>query len=308
MTTPRSTMSRLIGLALVAPGALLGLWVVTAMFSTELAFDGAYWYAQHSPFELTVPPVQFANDMIQPRNRTSYGLLALLLCWIGLSNLGLLGRGAALALDLKTTDARVGRPLEGSLLLASAPKPDDGYDVRLACTQSQGSGKNRRVITAFEARLEARPVQRVEGWSVPFKFDIPATAPPTGTPGLFKPQPFDWHLSVYRTNTWISFPTSFPIELAAAPSEELRALEATESPEQRGTIQAIERATRAPLLPHQRARLRSLSRDDLATARRATEANDRAASWLLGRLMLFFFVVPVVVVLVVYVIVALVTK
>lgn len=297
-----SAIQLLIGIALAVPGVLLALWVVVALYKVEVGFDWALWALEHSPFELTGPSVELANEAIQRNSLISGGMLAAVLCSVGFSFL----RGARRSLRppdeshdgkarivLKAAHPRVGRPLEGSLRLTKDAEQGDVFQVELSCSRYLRSRDEKNPVeTPFFARLETKAAQGSQGWSVPFRFEVPATAPPTmarGLRGLLAPDLFVWELTLRPLKGWIVSPSEFALELAAAPQEELRAIEATESPAQKEVIDAIERL-KTPLLPYQRAMVQALSPEGLAMARKASEMSRQFNSKSIRRLFILFVV------------------
>ena len=66
MTAPRGRpfSSLTITAVLGAASLVLGGWVVMALVHRERAFDAVLWAAEHSPLELTAPPLEIANAAV----------------------------------------------------------------------------------------------------------------------------------------------------------------------------------------------------------------------------------------------------
>jgi hypothetical protein len=132
----------------------------------------------------------------------------------------------------------------------------------LSCRRKLASDSKGRSSyeTAYLVQLDAPARPTAQGWSFPFRFDIPASMPSA--------HPFRWSLSFYPVKPLIVVPASIAVTLGPAPAEELRALEAGESPEQKTAIDAVARdlAFAGGLRPDQRAELRALSPENLAMA------------------------------------------
>jgi hypothetical protein len=122
--------------------------------------------------------------------------------------------------ELKTKSLRVGAPLEGTVWLKKDPKPDELYRVALLCSRSRPD--NQPDENAYAEKQEARPMRGAQGWYLPFRFEIPATTPPTGTGGSLEGgvHSFGWLLLVSPARNVVFF-SYFAITLGAAESTEL---------------------------------------------------------------------------------------
>ena len=267
------------------PGLVLLGWTALAVYKVERAFEWALWAANHSPVPLTVPPMQLANDLIQDSSLVIAGVVGAILCFVARHNLRTVrqmlappgtshdGKGRIV---LKTAQPRVGRPLEGSIHLAKDAKPGARFTVQLLCEKrtSREDGKRDDVDTAHSDEQEVSAVRGAHGWSVPFRFEVPATAPPSPT-GLPQAHGYRWRVEMFPSKAFIAVPTKFPVVLAGAPATEVRtALEARETPAQKKVLDAIARE-HGTLPAHDRARLQKHSPEELASLQKSSEAANR---------------------------------
>lgn len=288
------------GITLGVAGIAIAAWVVLANYRVTDAFDWALWALESLPFELNVPPVQLANEAMQRNSLIMWGVGAAFLCWMAFGAL----RGArqavrpaneshdgAAQIELKADRPRVGRPLEGSLRLLEDAKSGDVYRLELSCRRIRPGERN--VETPFFEQQDVRVVQGALGLSVPFRFNVPVTAPPSSKDGILTGPGFRWRLAFYRAESVIAFPSEFALELGSAPAEELRAVEATETPQQKVVIDTIAQLLgRGSLLPHERAEVRALPPADLAMAGKISGMPAKIMKWIL----IVFFVVPTVII------------
>jgi hypothetical protein len=222
------------GAVLGAAGVCLAMWVALALYKVELAFDWALWAAEHAPFSLSATPMQLANAAIQRDVLFPAGLAAAIVCWLAIGSLRAARRSLRSAdesddgkarIELKAEHSQVGRALEGSLRLARDAKPGDVFRVELSCTRryrdAVGSLKPRehKETAFFEAR-DVQAAQDAQGWKLPFKFDVPATAPPTAAGNTLAEGGYRWLLVFYPANAWIAVPSEFVLQMAAAAAEE----------------------------------------------------------------------------------------
>ena len=301
-------LSFVVGIAFAVPGIVLALWVGLAVYRVELAVGYSQWAAERLP-SLAVPLLQLADYATHRESLIVAGLGAAFLCLIGFSSL----RGARQMLRpadqssggeaqivLKTDFPRVGRPLEGSLRLLEIPEPEQVFRLELSCRRTYVTGDQRRkqgVETPFCAEQDVQVAQTAEGWSLPFRFEVPVTAPSSDA-GNFEPgEGYIWRLVFEPKDGWISFGgPEFLLTLGPAPAAELRALEAGETPEQKEAIEAMARGIwRESLLPHERAQLRSLPAEDLAMARKVAALPDKIMSTMFKWAAILLVAVPLAV-------------
>jgi hypothetical protein len=115
----------------------------------------------------------------------------------------------------KGMEQRAGRPLEGTIKLHEAPVPGEEYTLRLRAKKQTGG-------YGYEAEQTALARQGVHGMSLPFRFDIPATAPASGATWLLDFGP--------RGKKF--FRSKFEVKLGEAPESEIRRASAHEVQDQ----------------------------------------------------------------------------
>lgn len=284
-----SLFSFLVAIVLGVPGILLALQVGLVLYKVELAFDWALWVAEHSPLPLSIPAVQLANYAIQRDALIPAGLIAAFLCLLSYGALRN-ARGSQRPADesddgkgrieLKAQQARVGRPLEGRVRLTKEARPGDVFRVELSCRRRVNSDDDSRWETPFFAQQDVQAVQGAEGWSVPFRFEVPATAPHSTVGGFQNDYDFNWQLGFFPAKAWIATPSRFSLQLAAASEEDLRRIEAGDSAALKDAIGALgEGLGRGPLLPYERAQLRALPPEDLEMASKVARVPAKIMKW-----------------------------
>lgn len=293
-----ASFSLVFGILLGAAGLTLAAWVLLAIYRVEEAFDWVLWAAERSPVPLTVPAVQLANEMIQRNSLIGAGAAAAILCWIGINKLRGApaeipvdaGHHASARIELRADHPRVGRPLEGSLRLLDDSIPGNRFRLELTCRRIHWRRDESVTETGFVEQQDVRVVRGGPGCSVPFRFNIPATAPPSSSTS--DASGYQWQLALYPLETVFALPSTFALRLGPAPAEELRAIEARETPQQKEAIDDFAQAVgRESLLPHQRAGLQALSPADFAAARKRAGMPTKILKWLL----IVFFGIPVVI-------------
>lgn len=317
---PRAIASLLSGaVVLGVPAALSSYWVWTAFQEPWRAREWVIWAAERSPIPLTVAPEELAKDLVHPNGLIVAGLVAAFFCLALLKLLFDAQRGRRASdetedrkarLELKSSPLRVGRPVEGRLWLAREAAAGDMFTVTLHCYRHyRRDGKDQKETAYFEER-KVRVVPDGRGWNLPFRFDVPASAPQnfvdtSGPPPLIlfgdPLQAYHWRLSAWPADKLFASPSAIELYLGPAPRDELLALKAGESPEQTEALDAISRGLAFPggtLLPHQREQLKALSPEDLAMARRLTSwGGGRTLKLALLALVAFFalfLVLPVI--------------
>ena len=299
----------LFGILLGAMGIALAAWVVLAYYRVTEAFDWALWALERLPFSLNVPLVQLANEMTQLNSLIWVSMAAAFLCWIGISTLRgerevekreveILvdeGHSRSARVELRAAHPRVGRPLEGALRLIDDSISGNRFRLVLSCSRvhwQKDAGRRDTAFTetAFVEKQEVRVMQGGPGTSIPFRFNVPATAPPSSNTA--NPSGFQWHLAVNPLDTLLKLNCIFPLRLDPAPAEELRAIEARETPQQKEAIDGYARAAGVEsMLPHQRARLQALSPANFAAALKGAAMPGKIVKWIL----IVFFGVPIVI-------------
>jgi hypothetical protein len=305
--TPRNPVAAFIGYpigaVLAGAGLVVGTWIAVAFYKVELAFDSLLWALTRSGIELTVPPEQLANDMIQRGPLVVGGIAALIVFLMGTGALRE-ARTALRPIDMSEDGkaritlnedlARAGRAMEGSVRFVKDPTPGEAFTVTLSCRRSYKSGDDNKVENAFREEQEIQAQQDAQGWIVPFGFKIPAIAPASSY-GRGQTGGYRWQLAVKRAKSFLASPAVFELQVAPALESELRALEAGETPGQKAAIEEIESKLKVlgqrPLLPHQRAELRNVSDKDLAMIKKVTAMPGKILKWI-GVIIVILFVLP----------------
>ena len=193
-------VSGVFGLAWAALGLALGAWVATTMLDRAQGLELGRRVLEESPFALPWPAVDAASLAVEYIVFPAlFAALALLLAWSNLRTARIAFRPRSESQDGKGQlqlagrgEAQVGKPVEGAILLRDAPAPGDEFDVVLA-GGSAGA--------AYRAQQRVRARQGAHGVSLPFRFDVPATAAPSGLGS-------DWRLEFARagkkaSHSWI---------------------------------------------------------------------------------------------------------
>lgn len=302
----RAVVSAVFGVAFAALGIVLVSWVGLTVYRVELGVDWMMWVLGHSPIPLSDPPLELANAAVQDKKLIPWGILGAFLCLIGYRSLRSArdairpegeSSGGEAKLELKTPEPRVGRPLEGSLRLLQDPQPGEVFRLELSCSRSYRTGDSDsskyKEETAFFAQQDIAAAQSADGWRLPFRFDVPLTAPPSGATGHPPGDPYSWQLAFYRADAVIAVGSTVLLRLGAAPPEELRAAEGRETAEQKAAIEDVQRKL-GPMLPHQREQLRALSPADLAMAQKVAAMPHKIAMTVIKWFAILFFGLPLV--------------
>lgn len=296
MRTPIATaLNAVSGVVFAAAGVALALWVGLAVHELERAFDWVLWAAEHSPVPLTAPPLELANAAIQKNSLIGAGVGAGLLLWIAYNAL----RGAARPVQaadpipdasprlvLKTKPAQIGQPLEGKVILMQDAKPGAVFQVHLLCMQFAAVGRMEKPAKALRRAVFAVAQERAampdgQTWSVPFRFEIPETAPASREEGIAVASIYRWEVRVTSANKGglLPFEALLPLHVAPAvagqpsntPSEASTAQE-----ELLGAVDALGTKVDRPLRASERAwLLRRLSPEALVGIGRMSAALGR---------------------------------
>lgn len=301
----------LVGLVFGALGSLLAVWVWLALYRVEEAKEWARWAKENTPLDFNVPPEEWVNDL---ELLCMTGAFAAFLLAIAFGRLRFVRRSFGppnmshddrAQILLTTAHPQVGRTLEGSLRLMQEPKPAEVFRLELSCCRhyvdvNRDSRHRDQVETAFSSTLKAPAIRDDQGWSVSFRFEVPVTLPASRAGGGFI-----WQLKFYPTSVWISIPSKFDLELAAAPPDEVSAAVATITDAQRELIAEVERLNNRTLRPDQRARIQALSPGEVAKElkliRQTSAGMGSCAKWVV----IIFIVVPVVLFLLIFLVAAL---
>jgi hypothetical protein len=231
-----------VGLALTGAGVVVAGWVGLALVDPERAHDWALWALEHSNLSFATPVAKLAGDMLQSRSLFAEAAFAAFVMFFGVRTL-LAGRTALrpanqsqdgkFEIELKTVDPHVGARLDGTIRIAKDPNPGEVYRVSLTCSRSyspKDEEMKRKDVTdtAFYEQLDVKVVQGARGWSIPFSFSIPATAPVSTARSTVARGVYHWRLAVYRANAWVALGSWFNLSMGAASDAELLACEAAQ--------------------------------------------------------------------------------
>jgi hypothetical protein len=287
------------GLAFGAAGILLGAWTAVAVYRKGLAWEWMVWAIEHTTLPWTAAPQELANDMVN--SRIPVGIGSLFLCWIAVRCLrstrralgppGLSDDGWG-RLDLEAAP-RVGATLKGRVLLTKTANPGEVFRLCLTCERRPWA-ESKGTVTLFAAEQDVQVAP--EGTYLPVEFHMPVTAPESAArQGDYV---VEWRLKAYATSGLIAFPSVFDFKVAPPTAAEARALAATESPQDKVEIAAIERGLGGfgrRLLPHQRAQLRNMTPAERAQFRdvldKTGKFSDKVGRFFLGCFVAVFAIV-----------------
>ena len=212
----RGFVSGVWGLVWGALGLLLAAWTAMAALDVAKGFDLVVWGVGNLPFGVPWEPVEAAAWAAN--NLVPFGIAAGFALLLGGSNL----RAARIAFRPATQsqdgkgelqlssreDVRVGKPLEGSILLRDAPAPGDEFELVLSGGRPGHAG-------AYRVEQKVRARQGAHGVNLPFRFEVPASAAPSA-PGS------PWRLEFARADKPAFVRSAFDVRLAPAPAHEVR--------------------------------------------------------------------------------------
>jgi hypothetical protein len=163
-------------------------------------------------------------------------------------------------LVLETRPPRAGQALQGWIQLPGKPVTQK-HGVELHCWRRihLPSHDYSSEEYAFRASGEVAAVERGAAWMLPLDIDIPAWAPSN----------YAWRIGYYDANGPLGMYTWLDLEVAPAADEQLAALEAGYTQEQKLGIRGVEHHFGRTLLPHERRLVAAMT-----PAQRAKLAND----------------------------------
>jgi len=223
---PRRPVHGLLAITFCLLWGVLGLalagWAVAQWTQPEQGYEAAMWLLQGSPWQLPWDHERVIAFL------TEHTVAAAVVGIVALLNAVSLARRARLhfrplsesddgkgEIAFKGMEQRAGRPLEGTIKLHDAPVPGEEYTLRLRAKKQAGG-------YGYEAEQTALARQGVHGMSLPFRFDIPATAPASGATWLLDFGP--------RGKKF--FRSKFEVKLGEAPESEIRRASAHEVQDQ----------------------------------------------------------------------------
>jgi hypothetical protein len=182
-------------------------------------------------------------------------------------------------LEVGTPNPRVGQPLRGRFTLVRGASQNDAFAVRLSCRrrfETFDANDDYAVDTevAHDHTMQCAPVREGERWHVPFDFDVPVIAPPSGPPAQGENTGYVWYLGLRPLTEGSVYDDigETIVRIGAVPPPEVRAaLDNLESPETRAIIDDISRKSGKELLPHERARLAQKTRYSLENMQRQAD-------------------------------------
>ena len=300
-------VSGVFGLAWAALGLVLAAWAAATKLEVARGFDLALWALQRSPVDLPWDPVDAANYAINHVvPAVIVAAIALVLAWTNLRTARIAlraqneshdGRGE---LQPMTQEPRVGRPFEGVIRLREAT-PGDEYDVSLVAASSGNK-------PAYRSEQKARARHGAQGVNLPFRFEVPATAPASGVATR-------WHLEFAPTGRRTFGRSRLDVKLAPAPEGEARAaahgiapaasMPGAASPQAQGYVEHIERlygALGGKLSEQQRQHIRAklsgpqaqTMQGQLEAFRKLTPQHVKLLKYAVVGFVLLFFVLPFV--------------
>lgn len=296
---PRAPFSALfnlvLGLAVGVSGMVMALWAAIATLRIERGFDMAMWAAQRLPVAQGKTPAEFGNEVVN-----NVGAIAVVGVVLFLMGLGMLRSARTAArpagasddgsadLTLKTPYPCAGEALEGRIAVRK-PAPGQAFTVALRCfrrksrrvdseSASTDSTRDEYTETVHHEERKVRVVREAAGWSLPFRFDIPVTAPASEGTGL---RAYRWRLELTRGDAWVGFGNGFDLVVTAASPARIAAYEASLPADVEKEVRELGRALakfdREPA-PHQRQELRKLSSSEREQARRMLGAVEHVGS------------------------------
>ena len=115
-------------------------------------------------------------------------------------------------LELRSAAPRVGHPVEGRLRLAREAAAGDTYKVRLVCRRHTKRGSTNVMQEVHSEERKVRAVQDAQGWTLPFRFEIPPGLPPHQGKGFGEPS---WRIEFQRKDAWFPLGKGVDLEVAA---------------------------------------------------------------------------------------------
>ncbi len=200
-------------------------WVALATVEPETGVRVATWAARQAPV-MGIEPGDFGNRVVNAPTIWIIGVLGLIALMSGLVCLrdachkGEDDDHGEPQLELTDDKLRVGWPLQGQIVLASKDEVGQPYNIRVECRRMSGR-RGKAYRTDYESSVEVVAVAGEGGARVPFRFEIPLTAPPSREWVPFSLRdPCEWQLVFARPKAWFrgSF---FALQVEPGPEEEV---------------------------------------------------------------------------------------
>ena len=214
-----ASVSFAIGLAFAIPGVCLLLFLAFGRSQPDLAQAWLSWLLAHA---VVSPDVTAALIQGHP----AAWVVGIVLTWLGWSSLqgardGLRPEGESTGgeaqLELTTRHPRAGGLLEGRLRLLKIPEGGQRFRVEVVCRETSEAPRTRR--TVFNQSQDVAAVDSVNGWVLPFRFELPAESPPSTAPANFNISPdpvIRWSIELCRADALIAVPSSITLSVGAA--------------------------------------------------------------------------------------------
>lgn len=169
-----------VGLVSAAVGVALAAWAAMAATDRAQGYEWATWALEQPWVDIPWDAERIATYALEHVWIVAIAAaIALATAWARLRQARIAMRPASESQDGKgelkvagMQEPRVGRPFEGSIVLREAPMPGEEFDVILT------AWSGGRAVHRFEAKSRARP--GAQGVTLPFRFDVPATAAASG--------------------------------------------------------------------------------------------------------------------------------
>jgi hypothetical protein len=170
----------LAGLLWAAAGLAVAAWAVAASLDPVTGFALVTWALGVTGLDLQWSPEGISRFAMDKLPFIAIGAAVALL--LAASNLrkariafraGDVSQDGKGALRLAAIEPRVGRPFDGTIALADAQASGEEYDVTL-------TARGRGGATAYRAEQKVRTRPGAQGVNLPFRFEVPASAPASG--------------------------------------------------------------------------------------------------------------------------------
>jgi len=293
-----------LGIVLFGGGAILAAWAIMGMYEPDTARRWAAVAAPYAPREIAeafehivssglqlgIAAAAAAGGILMMMGHSALGAFRVALRPLDMSDDG------KARIKLANPPPRPGRPLEGSIVMNSEPSPDQVFKVHLRCARQAQSGGERELQCPFDKNLEAKPAPGAHGVYIPFRFDIPASAPASGV-GFFANSGYRWRLDVTPVKRWFASTSTFDLQFEPAANPESRAFAAARPMDAESVIDGIDKllAKRGrSLRPSDREQLRKLPPRVLALVSAVARNPSNIIIWVVVGYVVLSFVLPIV--------------
>ncbi len=151
-------------------GGLVGSWVFAV-----------FWNALSMPVAVAFVPDALRAGEWLALLILIFPFVGLLLLWYAInSTIGYLRHGSA-TLNVLTAEPRPGAPLQGSIAFARGVSAGDPFRVELECLKVESTSNKISTTTFWSKECAVQAAPAPAGAHVDFRFDVPASVPPTST-------------------------------------------------------------------------------------------------------------------------------